>query len=258
MRTSQLISAAFTVTATLVAGGGFASATTPDASSNDFLDTPALDAAVADAENGAPECAVQAIVSGVLWLGAIAGMEGSTTSVDLGDYPAEVMLATFAPVLVPLLGRAELPADDAAAATVGVLTGQLTAVLDEMRELGLTDDDLLALQSAYLDEAFTAAPSDSTPAEVPEQFFALVDHDFEAITLFDADGPLTSIPGGATDPTQLWAAECPETASMLDFDFDMDPVEVTMDASVVIGGSEPEGSIEVTVNGSEVPVETNG
>lgn len=257
MRTSRLISASVLVATTGFASAGFVGATAPDSSANDVLNTPELEQLIAEAENGAVECAAQEMLGGTLLVIGFATMDDSTTSTgELGSHPLDFLLAVYAPIIVPLLDRAAPPSDETDAQMLAIVHGELTAALDEMRQLGLSDDDLVTIQTGMINEQLNESMDPQSSGPMPEPYSMLLDHDFESITFLDPDGSLAELDDADSDPTQLWADVCPETAAL--FNFEMEPIDVTMEASVIVGGSEPEPHIEVTVNGSEVPVETNG
>jgi hypothetical protein len=215
-----------------VASGGFATASSPP-DDLAFLDTETIDAAVAAAENGSADCAALNAFMGIGFLAGFAAMA------EDDDAPTpEQIFATSAPLLVPLLDRASAPTDPTTADVMAMVRDELAGAIGELREIGLTDDDLLLLQSSMGGELASSdgddtapASTDAIPEEVQQRLELILGHDFESITFLDEqDMPTATTPDG--DSVLPWADGCPETASM--FDFDMEPVDVsvTFDATV--------------------------
>lgn len=217
-----------------------------------FLDSPVIDDVVAGAEGGLADCAALSTVMGIAFAASLLSADW-----DLGDpsdtapsteapattevtVTAEAFWAVAAPLLVPLLDRASTD-DPAAAAFVEVAGPDLVDAIYELRDKGLTDDDLLLIQESFaVDMLGTEAMGDdgSTPeepedsaalAELQQRAEAIVTDDFESITFLDEDAE--DMPGMESDALP-WEADCPETAGM--FDFDMDPVSATIDFEATI------------------------
>lgn len=264
MSTPKYLTAA--ACAALVAAGGstLAGASAPPDSDHPFLHTDAIDAVIAQAENGSANCAAAETIGGLVFIvGLMAMSPDETETGELGSHPAEFLLATTAPALVPLLERTTPPSDPVWAGAVDTITSELRATIDELLGLGLTEDDLLLLQHEWTAEAEAMAaglPTSEPDVEeaadetIPPQFEAMIDHDFEALTFMDPDGPLAGADSSGLE--NLWSEECPETAAT--FDFNMEPMNIEMDFSVTMGGSAPEPHMQVVVNGTDVTPDTAG
>lgn len=208
-----------------------------------FLDSPAIDELVAEAENGLAECAALETVLGLAFISAFIGADWDF---DFGDDEsseapeptepqptAELFWGTAAPLLVPLLDRAGTD-DPVAASFVEVVGPQLVGAIEELRDLGFTDDDLLYLQESFAetmlegDDAVDA--TDPEAADLTERLEGVVAYEFESITFLDEDAD--ELPGG-DDDAMPWEASCPETAAILDFDVEAS-VSATMDFEVPI------------------------
>jgi hypothetical protein len=221
----------------------------------EFLNSPTIDEIVANAENGSADCAAMEMVVGIGFIAAFAAADfdfdmglGTDTEVPATTEPevtADAFWAISAPVLVPLLDRADT-SDPTAQAFVDVVGPQLVGSIYELRDLGFTDDDLLLVQQSWAEESLTggdmlgddsAAASDVPGTEDPaladlaERAEDVLSHDFESITFMDEGA---EIPGEATDALP-WEASCPETAAEFDFDIDVSATfEFEFDATITI------------------------
>lgn len=207
----------------------------------EFLNSPTIDEIVANAENGSADCAALEMVMTIGFVAAFASADfdfdmGTDTEVPAATEPAvtaDAFWAISAPVIVPLLDRVDT-SDPSAQALVDIIGPQLVGSIYEMRELGLTDDDLLLIQESFAEETMVGTDemmgdSDSASAgDVPgtedpamanleARAEELLSHDFKSITFMDEGGD-SSLPG---DDTLPWADTCPETASAFDFDMEV-------------------------------------
>lgn len=219
-----------------------------------FLNTPAIDEYVANAESGSADCAALNLVMTIGFISAFAsadldfGMDPGDTEAPATTEPtisADAFWAISAPVLVPLLDR--VSADDASAsAFIDIVGPQLVGAIYELRDVGLTDDELLLIQESFLDDtlgedvmfgsddsapAAATEPVDPAMANLEARAEELLARDFESITFLD-EGVADSLPGESGDELP-WAAACPETAASFDFDFETD-VSATFEFDVSI------------------------
>ncbi len=217
----------------VAAGGVVAASNPPDDIA--FLDNETIDAVVAAAENGSAECAALNAFMGVGFLAGFAAMA------EDDDAPTpEQIFATSAPLLVPLLHRASAPTDPITADVMALVRDELTGAIGELQDLGLTDDDLLLLQSSMGSEMVSSESADTAPAttdeipdDVEQRLELILEHDFESITFLDQEEmPTATTPEG--DSVLPWSDACPETATMFDFDMEPTDVSVTFDAMISV------------------------
>lgn len=233
--------AALPITAAAGAAGAAPASVLPDDLA--FLNSPAIDDLIADAENGSADCAALEAVMGIAFISAFASSDMDFGLPSDSDAPAsteptisvESFWGVSAPFLAPLLDRASTD-DPSAAAFVEIVGPQLVGAVYELRDLGFTDDELLLIQESFAaetrldDESEETVPDDSALAELEARAEQLLTYEFESITFLDEDA-VEGMPGEDSDSFP-WEAGCPETASLLDFD--MDPVSATIDFEVVI------------------------
>lgn len=198
-----------------------------------FLDGEPIDQIVADAENGDPDCAA---LSAFMTIGLVVGF-AQMSGEDVEGITPEGFFAVTAPVLAPLFHRASTPDDEMVSSAVDLMRTDLTNAIYELRDLGVTDDDLLLIQESFATEFLMADDGSGDAAEPAEEDYPegfeermeeLATHEFTSITFLDQP----DVDGEGDDGVLPWAESCPETAAM--FDFDMDPVSVTLDFEVTI------------------------
>ncbi len=205
-----------------------------------FLDTDTIDEVVASAENGSADCAALETVMGIALISSFASgdWDFGTSDSDPADTIPEISPEAFwgvsAPFLLPLLDRVSTD-DPAAAALVEMVGPQLAGAVQELRDMGFTDDELLLIQDSWaldmvMSDTDITEPDDSALADLEARAEELFTYDFASITFLDEEDA-GDLPG-EDDEELPWASGCPETASMLDFD--MEPVSATMDFEVTI------------------------
>jgi len=213
-----------------------------------FLDNSVIDDLVAGAENGSADCAALENIMGISFITAFINADwgdlyaGDSAPADTEpEITAEAIWAIAAPVLVPVLARADT-SDASAQQLVGIIGPQLVGALHEMRDLGLSDDDLLLIQRSWVEDTLdeeilgddtgddvTATTLDEAMANLEARAEELVARDFDAITFLDEGSDVTDIESDSLP----WEASCPQTMSMLDFGSSVD-VSATFDMSVTI------------------------
>lgn len=214
-----------------------------------FLNSPVIDDVIAGAEGGRVECAALSSVMGIAFASALVSSDFDFGEPSDSEVPAtteaaptaEAFWAVAAPLLVPLLDRVSTD-DPAGAALVEIAGLDLVNAIYELRDQGLTDDDLLLVQESFAFEmlATDVVSTDSSPVEPDDSDLDglatrvedLITHDFESITFLDEDAG-AALPGTESDALP-WEAECPDTADMLNFD-DIDvEVSASIDFEVVV------------------------
>lgn len=193
-----------------------------------FLGTELIDDVATVAEGNSVDCAA---LMAFMSTGFAAGIAQADEDGEFGEHADELVFAISSPLLLPLLLQATPPTDAGQAVGVDLITTELAGTIAELQELGFSEDQLLDMQRSLAYSYFDVGDPDEVDtidAAMESLVVEFVGHDFESITFLDGDGVIDD----AAEDSLPWQESCPDTVAL--FEFDMDPVSVTLDVEVVM------------------------